>query len=102
MKKFLLLITLSLLSLTASAQYMHWHSRYGPYQTYGSGGGWVAPVIIGGVIGYSINRAQQPNTIIIQQPQPSVTVENNMECSAWKEQVQLDGTIKRERICYQR
>jgi hypothetical protein len=101
MKKFLLLITLSLLSLTASAQYMYWHSRYAPYYS-GGGGGWVAPVIIGGVIGYSINRAQQPNTIIIQQPQPSVTVENNMECSAWRETQQPDGTIKRERICYQR
>jgi len=101
MKKFLLLITLSLLSLTASAQYMHWHSRYGPYHS-GSNNAWIAPVIIGGMIGYSINRAQQPNTVIIQQSQPSVTVENNMECSAWREQLQTDGTIKRERICYQR
>jgi hypothetical protein len=99
MKKILLLITLSLLSLTASAQYMHWHSRYGPY--YEPARSWVAPVIIGGAIGYSINRSQQPNTVIIQQ-QPSVTIENNMECSAWKEQLQPDGTIKRERICYQR
>ena len=98
MKKILFLITLSLLSLTASAQYMHWQSRYAPYHS--GGGGWIAPVIIGGVIGYSINRAQQPNTIIIQQP--SVTVENNMECSAWRETQQPDGTIKRERICYQR
>jgi hypothetical protein len=100
MKKFLLLITLSLLSLTASAQYQHWHSRYGPYQT-GGGGGWIAPVIIGGVIGYGISRSQQyPSTVIIQQP--SVTIENNMECSAWRETQQPDGTIKRERICYQR
>jgi len=100
MKKILLLITLSLLSLTASAQYMHWQSRYAPYHS--GGGGWIAPVIIGGVIGYSINRAQQPNTIIIHQSQPGVTVENNMECSAWRETQQPDGTIKRERICYQR
>jgi|LakMenE18May11ns_1017448.scaffolds.fasta_scaffold9698254_2 hypothetical protein len=100
MKKLLILITL-LFSATASAQYMHWQSRYTPYYS-GGGSGWIAPVIIGGVIGYSINRAQQPNTIIIQQSQPSVTVENNMECSAWRETQQPDGTIKRERICYQR
>jgi hypothetical protein len=61
----------------------------------------VVPLIIAGAIGYGISRSQQyPNTVIIQQP--SVTVENNMECSAWKETQQPDGTIKRERICYQR
>ena len=98
MKKFLILIALSLLSLTASAQYMHWHSRYGPY--YEPARSWVAPIIIGGAIGYGISRSQQPNTVIIQQQ--GVTLENNMECSAWKEQIQPDGTIKRERICYQK
>jgi hypothetical protein len=30
------------------------------------GCGWVAPLIIGGVVGYEINRANQP--VIIQQP----------------------------------
>jgi len=100
MKKLLIIITL-LFSATASAQHIHWQSRYAPYYS-GGGGGWIAPVIIGGVIGYSINRAQQPNTIMIYQSQPGVTVENNMECSAWRETQQPDGTIKRERICYQR
>ena len=97
MKKLLILITL-LFSATASAQYMHWHSRHGPYRTSSD---LVVPLIIAGAIGFGISRSQQyPNTVIIQQP--SVTVENNMECSAWKETQQPDGTIKRERICYQR
>jgi hypothetical protein len=97
MKKLLILITL-LFSATASAQYMHWHSRHGPYRTSSD---LVVPLIIAGAIGYGISRSQQyPNTVIIQQP--SVTVENNMECSAWRETQQPDGTIKRERICYQR
>ena len=97
MKKLLILITL-LFSATASAQYMHWHSRHGPYRTSSD---LVVPLIIAGAIGYGISRSQQyPNPVIIQQP--SVTVENNMECSAWKETQQPDGTIKRERICYQR
>jgi hypothetical protein len=97
MKKLLILITL-LFSATASAQYMHWHSRHGPYRTSSD---LVVPLIIAGAIGYGISRSQQyPSTVIIQQP--SVTVENNMECSAWRETQQPDGTIKRERICYQR
>jgi hypothetical protein len=97
MKKLLILITL-LFSATASAQYMHWHSRHGPYRTSSD---LVVPLIIAGAIGYGISRSQQyPNPVIIQQP--SVTVENNMECSAWRETQQPDGTIKRERICYQR
>jgi hypothetical protein len=97
MKKLLILITL-LFSASASAQYMHWSSRHGPYRTSSD---LIVPLIIGGAIGYGISRSQQyPNTVIIQQP--SVTVENNMECSAWKETQQPDGTIKRERICYQR
>lgn len=98
MKKFLTLITLLLISVSATAQHMYWSSRYGPYRTSSD---IVVPLIIGGAIGYGISRSQQyPNTVIIQQP--SVTVENNMECSAWKETQQPDGTIKRERICYQR
>ena len=97
MKKLLILITL-LFSVNAFAQYMHWHSRHGPYRTSSD---LVVPLIIGGAIGYGLSRSQQyPNTVIVQQP--SVTVENNMECSAWRETQQPDGTIKRERICYQR
>ena len=97
MKKLLILITL-LFSASASAQYMHWSSRHVPYRTSSD---LIVPLIIGGAIGYGISRSQQyPNPVIIQQP--SVTVENNMECSAWKETQQPDGTIKRERICYQR
>jgi hypothetical protein len=97
MKKLLILITL-LFSTSAFAQYMHWSSRHVPYRTSSD---LVVPLIIAGAIGYGISRSQQyPNTVIIQQP--SVTVENNMECSAWRETQQPDGTIKRERICYQR
>jgi hypothetical protein len=58
MKK--LLLTLLLMTATvANAQYPHHNHRHGGY-------GWVAPTIIGGVIGYEIARRNQP--VIVQQP----------------------------------
>ena len=99
MKKLLFLIGLSLLSVTASAQYMHWHSRYGPYH---SPNNWIAPVIIGGVIGYELNKART-NTVIVQQP--NIIVEQvpiSMDCGPWKEIQTSDGQIYKERTCYQK
>jgi len=96
MKKFLFFIVASLFSITASAQYMHWHSRHGHYYSHDR---WVAPLIIGGVIGYELNKSRT-NTVIVQQP--TVIVEQQMECTPWKEIQQLDGTITRERTCYQK
>ena len=46
----------------------HWHSNHGWM--------WVAPTIIGGVIGYELSRNQQ--TIIVQKQQPVVV--QNIEC----------------------
>ena len=68
MKSGILGIFMVLVAGSASA---HWHGYggccYRPYY----GGGWVAPAIIGGVIGYELSR---PNVIvqppvIVQQPQ---------------------------------
>jgi hypothetical protein len=61
------LITLILLagSQTAHAQpgfRHHYHHGYYPGYNYG----WVAPTIIGGVIGYEIARNQSP--VVVQQP----------------------------------
>ena len=73
MKK--LLLALSLLAIAGSAG-AQWHHHGGYYRggCYGCGGGWVAPAIIGGVIGYELSR---PNTVYVEQPpvvvqQPSV------------------------------
>jgi hypothetical protein len=64
MKKLFLALSLLAIAGSASAQ---WHHHGGHYRGgYYSGGNWVAPLIIGGVIGYEINRANQP--VIIQQP----------------------------------
>jgi len=72
MKK--LALTLSLIALlgTANAQ------AHGPYRMggwhggyYGCGGCWVAPALIGGVVGYELAR---PNTVVVEQ-QPSIVVQ---------------------------
>lgn len=100
MKKFLLFIALSLFALTASAQYRHWGH---PIHYYGGHvhRDWVSPLLIGGLIGYEINRAN--NTVIVQQP--NVIVEQQpttMECGPWKEIQTPDGKIYKERTCYQK
>jgi len=61
MKKLFLTLFLLAVSAAASAQ---WH-HHGYYRG-GCYGCWVAPAVIGGVIGYEISRSNQP--IVIQQP----------------------------------
>lgn len=74
MKKLLLALSLMSVFQVASAQ---WH-HHGYYRggCYGCGGGWVAPAVIGGVIGYELSRPQpvivEQQPIIVQQPQPIV------------------------------
>lgn len=97
MKK-ILAILLFVASTTAMAQHHghyghhhgHWHYRGGP-----SPWVWVAPTIIGGVIGYEIAKNQQP--VVVQQP-PIVVQQN---CSPWTEIQNPDGTITRTRTCTQ-
>jgi hypothetical protein len=93
--------------LSAQAQpgfrYHHHHGYY-PGPSYG----WVAPTIIGGVIGYEIARNQQP--VIVQQPvviqqvpvQPAtVYYGQSQQCTAWTEVQNHDGTVTRTRTCSQ-
>ena len=66
MKKFLLISLLSMAFVGASHAQAHGPYRMGGWHGGCYGCGWVAPLIIGGAIGYEINRANQP--VIIQQP----------------------------------
>ena len=72
MKK--LLLSLSLLAVVGTANAQWHHGGYYRGGCYGCG--WVAPAIVGGVIGYELSRPtpvivqQQP--VYIQQPQPYV------------------------------
>jgi hypothetical protein len=102
MKK--LLITLALVSATipAFAQYHgHGHYGYGHWQRGYYGGNWVAPLIIGGAVGYALTR---PDPVIVQQPvivQPPVQVPQAQNCTPWTETQNPDGTITRTRTCTQ-
>jgi len=93
-------------SLSAQAQpgFRHHHHGYYPGPNYG----WVAPTIIGGVIGYEIARNYPP--VIVQQPAivqsnpvPPATVYygQTQTCTEWTEVQQPDGTVTRTRTCRQ-
>ena len=104
MKKLIALVLLAG-SVSAMAQYPHHNHRHG-----GRGyNGWIAPVIVSGVVGYEIARHQTP-PVIIQQPvivQPApvppatVYYGQTQTCTAWNEIQTADGRIYRERTCTQ-
>jgi len=88
------LIALSLLALAVSAQaQQHHHHR---------GGNWVAPVIVGGVIGYALTRNYyEPVYNYGYVPPPAVVVQPHARsvCTPWTETQHADGTITRTRTC---
>ena len=102
MKRLVALILITL-SATAMAQHHH-HHRHGGWGY----NGWIAPVIVSGVIGYEIARHQSP-PVIVQQPvivQPApvpstVYYGQTTTCTAWNEIQTADGRIYRERTCTQ-
>jgi hypothetical protein len=107
MKKILTVLALLAVTGTASAQWHHHHGGYYRGGYYG-GGNWVAPAIIGGVIGYELSRppvytspviVQQPPVVIQQQSVPYYGQSQN--CTPWTETQNTDGTITRSRTCAQ-
>lgn len=101
MKKLLISLVL-LMAIPAFAQHWrHGHHGHRGHPVYYGHGGWVAPLIIGGVVGAAIaNRPAQaqPDTIIVQQQPVYVPQES---CTPWKEVQTPDGRIYRERTCTQ-
>jgi len=95
MKKFIISLCLLLVTLPVLAN--PYHNRHHPRYSYYNGWVWVAPTIIGGVVGYEIARNQQ--SVVIQQ---SPVIIQNIECDEWKEVRHADGRITQERICHQR
>jgi hypothetical protein len=76
MKKILIALALGA-TLVGSAQ-AQWHGHHGHHGGYYAGGGnWIAPLILGGVVGAVIAResapviVQQQPQVIMQQPQPN-------------------------------
>ena len=102
-KKILTTVILGLICVTAIA-----HDGFRREGYYRSGGGWVGPAIIGGVIGYELGRpryevyppvvVQQPPPVIYTTPQPIIVQSN---CTVWTETQHPDGTITRTRTCTQ-
>jgi hypothetical protein len=102
MKK-LLAIGLIIASTSAMAD---GHSYYrGPSHGYwrhegGGNWGWVAPVIVGGAIGYELARPPiyvQPAPPVVIQQQP--TVVQGQVCSPWTQIQNPDGSITTTRTC---
>jgi hypothetical protein len=104
MKK--LVIALLIAGAGITSAHADGYRHHGGYYRGGNSWGWVAPLAIGGVIGYELNRpryyeppviVQQP--MVIQQPIYSVTPAQN--CTVWTETQHADGTITRTRTCTQ-
>ena len=98
MKRLVALILITL-STTAMAQHHHHHRHNG----WGYNG-WIAPVIVSGVIGYEIARRQPPVIVqqpVIVQPAPYYGQTPVQSCTAWTEVQTPDGRIYRERTCTQ-
>jgi len=113
MRKIVLALAL-LTSVPAMAQYATMSPHHGYRAQYGhhghwhrgsNGWMWIAPTIIGGVIGYEIARNQTP--VIVQQPpviiqqQPGQVYGTSQNCTPWTETQHSDGTITRTRTCAQ-
>jgi hypothetical protein len=81
---FLLLTSFGLTQAHGPYRFGGWHSGY-----YGCGGCWVAPAVIGGVVGYELAR---PNTVVVEQPsvvvqQPQTVVQAPPVGYHWQEMV---------------
>ena len=112
MKKLALALALLTTATVASAHgWEHGGYRggyYGGYHHYenhyhGNSMNWVAPALIGGIIGYELS---QPRTVYVQPPvvynynQPQVVYQNSY-CTPWTETVDQYGTVTRTRTCTQ-
>ena len=108
MKKLFITLALACIALPALAHHhghnFRHHGHYNHHYRHPGYGNWVAPLIIGGAIGYTLTR---PAPVIIQQPIPPGPYFNyveqpeplNQNCTPWKEVYTSDGKIYRERTC---
>ena len=92
MRKLALLLLLSLSVTGAMSQHRHGYWRHDG----GGSWGWVAPVVIGGAIGYEIARPHPP---VVIQKQPPIIIQQAQNCSPWTEIRNPDGTVTITRTC---
>jgi hypothetical protein len=101
MKKLALALSLLVASTVASAHGWErggYRGGYGHYENHYHGGynNWVAPALIGGIIGYELS---QPRTVYVQ-PQPQVVYQTPY-CTPWTETMDQYGVVTRTRTCTQ-
>lgn len=108
MKRLLMATVLVLASVPIQAQHRHPYgyatgaSPHHHNHRHHSHGTWLAPLIVGGVVGYALTR---PAPQVIEQPvyvERSVPVyveQPRPTCTQWREIQGNDGRIYRERIC---
>jgi hypothetical protein len=98
MKKLVAVLLLAVASTSAMAQH-HGHRHHGHHGHY-RGNNWVAPVIIGGVIGYGLTRQYYepyytPQVVV----QPPVVVQSQPVCTRYIYQDQYGNTLREETRC---
>jgi hypothetical protein len=87
-----------LVGTSAFAQHGHWEHHGGSWN-------WMAPVVVGGVIGYELARppVYAPAPVVVQQPviveQPTVIQPSQQTCSPWTQIQNPDGSITSTRTC---
>ena len=86
-----------ILLFSAPVWAQHHHHHHGHWARHDSGWGWVAPVIIGGAIGYELARPAQP--VVIQQLPPPVVLQQQ-NCSPWTQIQNPDSTVTMTMTCY--
>ena len=106
MKKIILFVLMTI-ATTAFAQHGHYrHGHYhGPVVVHRDN--WIGPLVGGVVLGAIIADANRP--AVVQPPviiqKPSVVLHQSSWqnfCTEWKEIMTADGTVYKERTCYQR
>jgi hypothetical protein len=95
MKKIFVTMLLTLATTGALA-----HGYYGGY---GYRNNWVAPAIIGGVVGYNLARPYYAQPVIIQQPvyvQPPVYIQQSYPNNGFHQETILDANCNCYRIVW--
>jgi hypothetical protein len=95
------LIAILLIGVSSAASAQHYGHHYHGYN--GGGGNWVAPLVIGGALGYMISRppvvVQQPpvvvapSPVVVQSPVPiyQEVLQYNTECQCYVKTYQQIG-----------